>query len=990
MPGSFAVQSSSPVSRHSFACPSATPELAPAAHAHRQVRWGSNKVFSHSKHQGGALAESAETSEDEEEPGLSGIVLAMTALRDKVGCCYYDPATQKIFFLEDQQDSPACDLASTVLEQLLPANILTSAAADVGFLSFLEEILSTLPVAPSAASSASSATADPPVRLEFRPAREFYVGQGRHLLSQVNVTEGGFYAEGEKEAAAYGSALGEMQDDHGGLDDGSGGRAMDAYLFGRREGKRRTRRVGVEGDALRRSRELRLEGFLNGLEASPLTLGCAAALLTYISRTKTAAGDLQTDGFEVAGLELMRLDKVMLISADALASLQIFDHETHASMHSSQGKEGLSLFGIVNIARTPLGRALMRQWFVRPSLELDVIEQRQATVECFLRLENYSAADSIRSNFRLIKNAPKSLKLLMNARGGLREWQTLWEMLYGAIMIRDASLTLVHVREIVVIEKLCAVVDDAAFREAGKYINDLIDWETAALQNGRICVRSGVDADLDELRRQLHGLPSLLSTIASDLAAHLPHDLIPELSIIYYPQLGYLVRIPYDLDDADMECYMDIGFEFQFVSEKSAYFKNDKCRDLDRHLGDLQSFIAVQALLDNMLELSDALRATTDVIAELDCLLAFAEAARLYNWNRPTMTEEPVCKILGGRHPLAELCVNSFVMNDTDLVGGRGRNWQGDIKPERDVVGETSDLPAERSMIIVTGANFSGKSIYLKQVALITFMAHLGCFVPAEKALIGLTDRIMARVTTKESITKGSSAFMIDLQQISFALRNTTPSSLLIIDEFGKGTESGDGAGLFCGVVEYLLGLGAGAPRVAIATHFQMVFMNGLLSRRLPVYVAHMEIIVDEASSTTSQSVGTSSISTQEKETATAGTPLTGGKTLTYLYHLAPGLTTSSHAAACASLFGISPRVVSRARDVTHALSTFDMERIVRGGGLSGDERNELEEGEAAARGLLEWDLEGDMEGEGGAEEVRRRLREMLASKEEKGVPRGE
>ncbi|GAA5900677.1 hypothetical protein JCM5296_006745 [Sporobolomyces johnsonii] len=981
MSGSFTVQSFSPVSRHSSAGPSATPELPPAAHAHRQVRWGSNKVFSHSKCPDGTLAETTETSEDDdEEPGLRGVVLAMTALRGKVGCCYYDPATQKIYFLEDQQDSTACDLASIVLEQLLPANVLTSAAADADFLSFLEATLSTLPLAPSSASSVSSSTGDPPVRLEFRPAREFYAGQGRHLLSQVIISEGGLYTEGEEEAAAYSAASGEMQDDDGGLDGGTRAGAMDAYSFGRMQSKCRTRRAGVEGDALRRSRELRLESFLNGIEASPLTLGCAAALLTYISRTKTAAGDLHTDGFEVAGLELMRLDKVMLISADALASLQIFDHETHASMHSNQGKEGLSLFGIVNIARTPLGRALMRQWFVRPSLELDLIEHRQAAVECFLRPENYTAADSIRSNFKLIKNAPKSLKLLLNARGGIREWQTLWEMLYGAIMIRDASLTLVHAREIVVLEKLYAAIDDAAFRGAGKDINDLIDWETAALQNGRICVRSGVDAELDELRRQLNGLPSLLSTIASDLAAHLPHDLIPELSIIYYPQLGYLVRIPYDLEAVNMEHYMEIGFEFQFVSEQSAYFKNEKYKEIE----------IVQALLDDMLELSDALRATTEVMAELDCLLAFAEAARLYNWNRPTMTEEPVCKILGGRHPLAELCVDSFVINDTDLVGGRGRNWQGDIKPKRDTVGETSDLPAERSMIIVTGANFSGKSVYLKQVALITFMAHLGCFVPAEKALIGLTDRIMTRVTTKESITKGSSAFMIDLQQISFALRNTTPSSLLIIDEFGKGTESDDGAGLFCGVVEYLLGLGAAAPRVAIATHFQMVFMNGLLSRKLPVHLAHMEIIVHEASSTTSTSSGASSVSTQEKEmtmstttTGAGGTTLTGGESLTYLYRLAPGLTTSSYAAACASLFGIPASVVSRARDVTHALSTFDMERILRsGGGLSEGERKELEEGEAAARGLLEWDLEDDMEGDGGAEEVKRRVREMLATEE--------
>lgn len=123
-------------------------------------------------------------------------------------------------------------------------------------------------------------------------------------------------------------------------------------------------------------------------------------------------------------------------------------------------------------------------------------------------------------------------------------------------------------------------------------------------------------------------------------------------------------------------------------------------------------------------------------------------------------------------------------------------------------------------MLILTGPNFSGKSVYLKQVALIVLMAHVGSFVPAENAEIGLTDKILSRVTTRETVSRNQSAFMLDLQQITLALSLMTRRSLLIVDEFGKGTDSSDGAGLAAAVMEYLLEMGPERPKVISSTHF--------------------------------------------------------------------------------------------------------------------------------------------------------------------------
>ncbi|GAA5902660.1 uncharacterized protein JCM6883_007199 [Sporobolomyces salmoneus] len=921
-----------------------------------RVRWGSDKVVQQSEYstQSGSGVNKIAGSEEEgeeEEIEFEGITLAITALRGRLGCAYYDSNDNTIYFLEDQLDSTEFDLANLVLGQLLPSTVLTSSSADSNFFSFLESTLSSLPSAVSCSAS-SSATASasstsvlssgPPTRLEIRPARDFYAGQGRHVLSRLEIREGAWY-----------SIKNEVEDEPG------------------------QHEQEVEGDALRRNRELRLESFINGLEKSPLTLGCAGALVTSIKRSRTNEGDLEADRFSVSGLKLMKLDKVMQINSDALSSLQIFQQEAHASMHATRGKEGLSILNILDSTRSPLGRTLMRQWLIRPSLELKVIEERHETVACLLRPENVAVADAMRSHLKSIKNANKSLFLLLSGRGKLREWTSLYSVLCFSIMLHDAALTLTRSRKVRIVDRLQDALDSRGFRDIGQTMNQVIDWDTSTLQKGRVCVRPGIDSTLDELRRQLEGLPSLLSEIAADFGRRLPSRFfVDEISFVYFPQLGYLVRTQPRVPSEALEESLGATFDFQFESENSGYYKNDQCRDLDRHLGDLQSLVSVQALLEQVESIEGSVKATTEVLAEFDCLLAFAEAARDNDWNRPRMTREPVIKIQGGRHPLAELCTNEFVKNDTSLVGGRGidpKDGVNEEEGEENADERFQERSDEKSMIVVAGANMSGKSVYLKQIALITYLAHIGSFVPADQALMGLTDRIMTRVSTKESITRGSSAFMIDLQQISYMLRNATPRSLLIIDEFGKGTDSNDGAGLFSGVIQTLLQLGGNTPRVAVATHFQAVFANGLLSSQLPIHLAHMEVLIHDATSPsafTSSSSNSSLVSSKNVET------------LTYLYRLAPGLMRSSHAAACAKLFDIPSRIVERANFVTEALSRVDIESILCDS--DGEEEESEREGEALeelARRFIEWDLDEMESGRDGCdvEEIKARLMEMLS-----------
>ncbi|KAI6147241.1 muts domain V-domain-containing protein [Pisolithus tinctorius] len=836
----------------------------------------------------------------------------------RLGCAYYDPATCVVSVLEDSREAGHYDLTKMLVEQSNPRVIITSSKSDDACISVLQDY----------AEAAGSI-------FQIRPHREFVPSKGRERVLSLKLLT-------ELEGGVCSSPDTFPETSENGL--------MGAYNF--MQGRKQT---SGDPNMKRWNATIRLANFAS-LESAPLCLSCIGALIDFLTRER-AAGELDHDGseaLEIQSIEALVLDKVMHINADALHSLQVFESENHASIHSEKTKEGLSLFGIFNATRTALGRSLLRTWLLRPSLSLEVLEARHTAVECFLLPENTPAIGALQTHLKGITSVPKTMKALKYGKGTANDWQALVKFTYHSSMLCDALSEVYRCGNIEVVKKFTGAVDLRSLKEIGNVINKTIDWEESA-EVERICIRPHIDEELDNRKHAYCGIDSVLSKVAQQISQSVPAEYATSLNVVYFPQLGFLITVPM-LEEWTSGAGIKVleGWSFQ---ERIALLIPGA--DMDHHIGDLHSSIVdreielVQELLEKIVPFHDSIMNICDVCAELDCLLAFAEAARSFNYRRPRMVEGSIMDIVQGRHPLQELVADAFVPNDARLVGGIGF---GQSYVPDDAFSVADGLPFN-SVVLCTGANACGKSVYLKQVALIQYMAQVICsFVPAESATLGIVDKIFTRIQTKESVSKVQSAFMIDLSQVSLALRNCTSRSLILLDEFGKGTISTDGAGLFCGVVKHLLNRGTDCPMVLAATHFHEVFRKGLLNPdTVPITFLHMQVLFTASNGDLLSTDGLTNpdVVVDSETHSRASVP---GERITYLYRVAPGLSYGSHATQCAAMYGLPYRIVARARYVSELLATYELGKLLEEQ-MSEEELLDLQEAEKVARRFLEWDL---------------------------------
>ncbi|KAI3804732.1 hypothetical protein L1987_26500 [Smallanthus sonchifolius] len=579
------------------------------------------------------------------------------------------------------------------------------------------------------------------------------------------------------------------------------------------------------------------------------------------------------------------LNKFLKVDSAAHEALQIFQTDKHPShMGIGRAKEGFSVFGMMNKCVTPMGKRLLRTWFLRPILDLDNLNSR-LNISFFVSSEELLT--SLRDTLKSVKDVPHILKKFNSPSSVCTsgDWTALLKSLSALLHINKifelgVSENLqehAHYFSVNIVEKAASCISmDLAY--VYELVIGVIDVNRSKDKGYETTVKDGFCDELDELRQIYEELPEFLEEVSSLELARLPYmsrdKLLPQ--VVYINQIGYLMCIFEEkLDECILGELQD--YEFAFSDEdgdvKRFYYRNAKTRELDSLLGDIYHKILdmeraiTRDLVSHILEFSMHLLKGINYAAELDCFLSLALVARQNNYVRPTLTAEAVLDIRNGRHVLQEMTVDTFIPNDTKIID------QGNVH-------------------IITGPNYSGKSIYIKQVALIVFLAHIGSFVPADTAKVGLTDRIFCAMGSK-LMTAEQSTFMIDLHQVGMMLRHATSRSLCLLDEFGKGTLTEDGIGLLGGTIDHFISMYA-PPKVLICTHLTQIFVDSHLSQLDKVKYYTMSVLRPDNNS---EDLGE----------------------IVFLYRLVPGHTLLSYGLHCALLAGVPQEIIRRAAFILEA-----------------------------------------------------------------------
>ena len=515
-----------------------------------------------------------------------------------------------------------------------------------------------------------------------------------------------------------------------------------------------------------------LKGF--GVEHLKNGIIASGAILQYLIMTQ------HTQIGHITSLARIEEDKYVRLDKFTVRSLELM---------GSMNDGGSSLLDVIDKTISPMGARLLKRWMVFPLKDVKPINGRLDVVEYFFRKPDFKGV--IEEQLHLIGDLERIIS----------------KVAVGRVSPREVVALKVALQAIEPIKETCMDADNASLNHIGgqldicRSIRDRIEREInndpPLLVNKGGVIKSGVNAELDELRRIAYSGKDYLLQIQqreSELTG------IPSLKIGYNNVFGYYIEVRNVHKDKVPQEWI----RKQTLVNAERYITQELKEYEEKILGAEDKILVLETqlyaeLVQSLSEFIPAIQTDANQIARLDCLLSFATAARENNYIRPVISDDEVLEIHQGRHPVIEKQLpigEKYVANDVMLDS------------------------STQQIIIITGPNMAGKSALLRQTALITLIAQIGCFVPAESAHIGLVDKIFTRVGASDNISVGESTFMVEMNEAADILNNLSSRSLVLFDELGRGTSTYDGISIAWAIVEYIHEHPHAKARTLFATHY--------------------------------------------------------------------------------------------------------------------------------------------------------------------------
>ncbi len=448
---------------------------------------------------------------------------------------------------------------------------------------------------------------------------------------------------------------------------------------------------------------------------------------------------------------------------------------------------GTCLLDVLDNTKTAAGARRLRGYLRSLTGDIKEIHARQEHIGHLML--NPDIMGALAGALASVPDVGRSLSRLLSNRGSPRDLRHISDFMIELPNVKMMGMRLDG--------RLAAQFADIETHDtlAGRLRFALADSLPTFFRDGGV-IRDGFDPSLDNMRGLSHGAKETIAALQAEYAASTG---VNTLKIKYNNILGYFIEVPSARADALM--HPESGFIHRQTMAGNMRFTTPRLIDLDNDVRSAAERAAgieaqiVEGFIENIKEIADSLLAAAELIADADVWYSLATVSLRYNWTRPVVTSECDFDVIGGRHPVIEYVLrtraDNFVKNDCNLGG----------------------CP----IALLTGPNMAGKSTYLRQNALLVVLTHMGCFVPATRACIGICDQLFSRVGASDNLAAGQSTFMVEMAETANILNRATDKSFIIFDEIGRGTATYDGMAIAQAVLEYLNTLGA---RCLFATHY--------------------------------------------------------------------------------------------------------------------------------------------------------------------------